>query len=468
MRQLSGQDASFLYLESQGAFLHVTAVYVYKQSTKPGEALGFEDIVDHIASRLDSAELFRQKLVRPPLDVDYPYWVDDSEFDLNRHIHRHEKAVTERQDLYDMIGALHTEPLDLTIPPWEMHVFEHLEQIEGFPDHCFAIIAKYHHAAVDGASGSQLVDGLHDTRATVAVGKAGDRWQADREPGFVELLARAAFNNTRIQIKMASSLSKAVPGVARSLLKPGKKDTEKKAAVPDTRFNDAVSPDRVFHAITFNLDQVKKMRTAHPGATVNDVVLTICGGALRTWLEDLDELPGESLVAMVPVNARSLEETELGGNKLATMFIPIHTDLADPVERLGAIYRATSKAKSESEEAGVEQMSEVTNQLPAITISSAGKLITGLGLGHRIMRLANCTITNVPGPKKPLYFGPAKLIWSTGTAPIINGMGLIICVFSYEEEITFSYTSCRKMMPDSNFLAACLQNEFDALSGLIA
>jgi diacylglycerol O-acyltransferase len=464
VKQLTGQDASFLYMESAGASLHLTALYVYGQAQEPGQQLEFGDVYEHIASRLDRSELFRQKLVRPPLDLDLPYWVDDANFDLSNHVHRHDLLITDLQELNQVIEVLHTEPLDLTKPLWEMHVFENLSPMPGFPDHCFAVVAKYHHAAIDGASGMKLVDELHDLQPRIKDPAASrpespGEWSAGPEPGNLEMLTRATVHNTRLSVALAGKLATA----ACSYLKNdgGEPRSDNPNHVPKTRFNGTVSPERVFHATTFDLNEIKAIRSKLPGTTINDVVLTICGGALRNFLEAQQELPHKSLVAMVPVNARSENEVSLGGNNLATMYIPFGTDIADPLTRLKAINRETTRAKS-APESSVAQLTGLPDIIPAPALVSLGKLMTGIG--NRLFRLCNCTITNVPGPRKPLYFGPAELVWSTGTAPVIDGMGLIICVFSYQDEMIFSFTSCPEMLPDPRMLADYTRQALDELS----
>ena len=466
MKQLTGQDASFLYLESRGAHLHLTALYVYEQPRAPAAPLVFADIVRHLESRLDSSEIFRQKLVRPPLDLDYPYWVDDAEFNLKRHMHRYTAAAPRtRRALFRLVAKLHAKPLDLSRPPWEMHVLEKLGPIEGFPKSCFAIIARYHHAAIDGASGSQLVDGLHDLQpAEIAPAEAGEEsWRPNPEPGTTDVLTRGVLNNLGAPFRILKTIAGAAPGMILSRLKPAGDKPAKSTPAPKTCFNQPVSRERVFHSTSVDLQKVRDIRNLVPGATVNDVILTICGGALRTWLDAYGELPAESLVAMVPVNARTSEQSELGGNRLGTLFVPIHTDIYDPAERLQAVYEATQKAKSASGGLDAQQISEITSHVPAITLSSVGHLVTRLGIGHRVKPIANCTITNVPGPRGTLWLGPAKLVWSTGTAPIIDGMGLIISAFSYRDQITFSFCSCPEMVPDPEFMGDCTQVAYESL-----
>jgi WS/DGAT/MGAT family acyltransferase len=466
MKQLTGQDASFLYLESRGAHLHLTALYVYEQPGAPHAPLRFADIARHLESRLESSGLFRQKLVRPLLDLDYPYWTDDPDFDLARHLHRYTGAAPRnRQSLFKLMGKFHARPLDLSHPPWEMHVLERLGPLEGLPEHCFAIIARYHHAAIDGASGSQVVDRLHDEQPTEipAAPATGEPWRAAPGPGVIDMLSRGVLNNLGAPVALLKTMAGAAPGMLLSRLTPSCEDDRESTEAPRTCFNAPVSSGRVFHSVSVDLDKIRAMRQAAPGATVNDVILSICGGALRSWLDAYGELPSRSLVAMVPVNARTSDQSALGGNRLGTLFVPIHTDIADPVERLRAVQQATSRAKTARGGMSAQQISELTSHIPAVTLSSVGHLVTRLGVGHRAKPIANCTITNVPGPRGTLYLGPARLVWSTGTAPIIDGMGLIISAFSYEGQITFSFCSCPEMVPDARFMGDCALEAFEAL-----
>lgn len=464
MRQLSGQDASFLYLESHGAHLHLTALYAFDRSTVPGGTLGFADIVAYVDSRLHTSDVFRQKLVSLPLSVDYPYWVDDEGFDIRNHMHKCRLPVPgDWHELCALVGEIHSRRLDLSRPPWEMHIVECLDNVEGMPEGAFAMIARYHHAAIDGATGAQILSGLLDTGPEHDAHPEPEPWFAERRPGFLGMLTRAAANNLSAPFELTKAAVGALPDCGKLLSGGGKAADERVESVPKTRFNAPVSPHRVFDAVSFDFDEVAAIRRAVPSATVNDVVLTICGGALREYLKANDELPGESLVAMAPINTRMPGEEGVVGNVLATMFVPIHTDIGDPLARLRAIHKTTTQAKQSSGPASTRQMTEIVRHIPAPTQMIAGRLITALGLGYKTLRLCNCTVTNVPGPQQPLYLNGARLVLSTGAGPVIDGMGLIISVFSYAGDIVFSFTGCREITPDPENLCAGARNAFEAL-----
>ena len=464
MRQLSAQDAAFLYLESQGAHLHLTALYIYDQSTAPGGIVRHKEILRYLESRLHTSPVFRQKLVSLPFSVDFPWWVDDEQFDIEFHV-RH-IALPEPRDwrqLCILTARIHSRRLDMSRPPWEMYVVEGLDNIKGIPEGAFAIIAKYHHAAVDGVTGTEILAGLHSTTPEVEPDPQPRPWEPDSSPSWLGLMNRAAVNNIRQPFQLAKAIASTVPGISQSLLRRKSSELNESYDVPDTRFNSPVSAHRVFDGVTFKLKQLSAIRKAVPGATVNDVVLAICGGGLREYLESKEELPDESLVAMAPINTRTDDERDLAGNVLSMMYVPLHSDVADPIARLRAVREATVSAKATENAVSARQMTDITRHMSSTTMALAGRLVTELGLGHRAMRLGNCVVTNVPGPQQPLYFNGAKLLKSTGCAPVLDGMGLLLGAISYNGEIVLSISACRDIVPDPEFLAACLRRSFQRL-----
>ena len=464
MRQLSAQDASFLYLESQGAHLHLTALYIYDPSSAPAGKVSYGDILRHVGSRLHISPVFRQKVLKLPLNVDFPYWVDDHEFDLESHFRRITlPAPSDWRELCTLVARIHSLPLDLSRPPWEMHVVEGLDSVEGIPEGAFAIVARYHHAAVDGATGTVILSRLHDTSNVVCASPESTPWAPEVAPDTIGLMTRAAANNARTPFRLAKAVAASVPALGRRLLQSEQTDIGRPARVPMTRFNKPVSPRRVFDGLTFELEELGPIRAAVAGATINDVVLAICGGTLREYLTSKDELPAESLIAMAPINIRTPDRQGIAGTMISMMFVPIHTEIADPIERLRAIRDATRSEKELKNALSARQMTDIATHIPASTQALAGRLITGLGLGHRAIRMCNCTITNVPGPQKPLYLKGAKLLRATGCGPVIDGMGLIIGAMSYNGQISFSFTSCREIMPEPGFFSECALGSFRAL-----
>ncbi|HEB90893.1 MAG TPA: wax ester/triacylglycerol synthase family O-acyltransferase, partial [Deltaproteobacteria bacterium] len=320
MEQLSGLDATFINMETRSAPTHVGGLAIYDQSTAPEGRVTFKGILANLESRLHLARCFRQKLVRVPLGFDHPYWIEDPDFDLEFHV-RHialPKPGDWRQ-LCIQAARLHARPLDLDKPLWEMYVIEGLDQVEGLPVGSFAILTKIHHAAIDGVSGVEMTAAIHDLTPDATPPKPERPWVPESEPTLLELALRSTVNNIRQPIRFARILSEAAPPAIRALLQQRDETIEKSGPVPRTRFNGRVSPHRVFEGRSFSLADVKQIRKSVDGATVNDVILAVCGGALRKYLERHNELPRETLSAFAPISTRTEAQKGQAGNQVSGM-----------------------------------------------------------------------------------------------------------------------------------------------------
>ncbi len=250
-------------------------------------------------------------------------------------------------------------------------------------------------------------------------------------------------------------MAKAVAGIRQGRLSRVKN-------IPRTRFNGKVSPHRVFNAIKVPLDEVKQIKNAVEGATVNDAAIAIVGGALRKYLEGHGELPAESLAAMAPVNVRS-DKDSTGGNIVSTMTVQVRSDIADPMERLQAVRDGTSKAKELTNAIGAKAMTDYSQFIPSMLTAEAARLASRWGLINRMSPQFNCVITNVPGPPISLYNTGARMVANYGTGPVFDGLGLFHVISSYCGDFVVSATSCRVMMPDPDFYKACLMESFEEL-----
>lgn len=450
-------------METPHAHLHLTSVDLYDGSTVAG-GLSAPVIRQYLKSRLHTWPVYRQKLVSVPLNLDYPYWVDDEHFDADSHIR--ELTLPEPGDwrqLCDIVAEIHSEPMDLSRPPWDMHIIEGLDNIVGLPRGTFALVSRYHHAAIDGVSGTTILNGLHSTTPDHDPDPQEEPWTPQQSPTWRRLLNRAAVNNVRVPLQFARAVAGTIPGVGRSILKNMLEDVEPPDEVPQTIFNAPVSPQRVCDAAAFPLKELSGIRKVVPGSTVNDIILAICGGALRKYLDAIVELPDESLVAVAPINTRTATDADADGNVIATMFVPLHTDIEDPIERLRAIHEATVDAKSGTGPISPRQMTDLTQHVPAATEAMAARLITSLGLGYRGKPLANCTVSNVPGPQQPLYLNGARMLRMMGVGPVIDGVGLMFTALSYNGEIVLTISGCRRITPDPDVMADCLRSAYTRL-----
>ena len=464
MEQLSGLDATFINLETAAAPTHVGGVAIYDQSTAPGGQVTFKGILANVESRLHLARCFRQKIVRVPFGLDHPYWIEDPDFDLEFHV-RHialPKPGDWRQ-LCIQVARLHARPLDLGRPLWEMYVIEGLDGVEDLPAGSFAIMTKIHHAAIDGVSGTELVAAIHELTPEGVAPPPESPWVAESEPTLLELGLRSTINNIRQPFRFARILREAAPPAIRALMQPPKAGADPVAEIPRTRFNGRVSPHRVFEAKSFSLADVKQIRKRVEGATVNDVILTVVGGALRHYLDHHGELPMDTLNAFAPISTRTEAEKGTAGNQVAGMFVRLHTDEADAVSRLEKVYRTTVSSKEMSKAVGARSMTDVTQTMPGALAGISGRLVARTGLMSRMKPIANCVVTNIPGPQIPLYFTGAKMVSNFGLGLPMEGIGLFHCVLSYNGAITVAITGCRAQLPDPEFYAECLDKSFREL-----
>ena len=464
MEQLTGMDASFLYFETRNAPTHIGSFAIYDQSTAPGGRVTFTGILSNVEKRLHLARCFRQKLVKAPLDFDHPYWIEDPDFDLEFHVrHIALPHPGDWRQLCIQAARIHARPLDLSRPLWEMYVIEGLDNVEGVPEGGFAVLTKIHHAAIDGVSGAELAGALHDLSPDAEPPEPTERWVPEREPSFIELAARTAVNNIRSPFRLARVIRRNAPGLANLLRGAPEDEVENSGPVPRTRFNGTISPHRVVEGRTFSLQDIRDIRKRVPGATVNDVILTVCSGALRRYLDSHGELPEESLVAMAPISVRSDDETGSAGNKISTMSVTLYSDEADPLERLRKMYAGTQKSKATAEAIGARTMTDITQFMPGALAGLAARAYSRLGLANAIRPFLNTVITNVPGPQIPLYFTGARMVGLFGMGPVMDGMGIIHPVFSCSGKISIAVTACRDMLPDPGFYAECLQASYDEL-----
>ena len=466
MRQLSGQDATFVFMEDRAAPLHLSSLYIYDPSTAPGGRVTHKQLLAHIKGRLHTSRVFTQKLHHVPMNLDFPYWVDDPGFDLEFHV-RHIGLPSPRdwRQLCILVSRLHSRGLDMSRPPWEMYIIEGLDNVQSVPPGSFAVLSKYHHAAIDGASGVEIVSGLHDlTLAPEA--RQGPVPVVRAVPSNLHLLARSAVNNVRLPMHLASVLARSRPELNWL---PRRREPEERRyepageSIPKTRFNRPVSPHRVFTGCALELADFKSIRKAVVGVTINDVILAISAGALRKYLQDKNELPAEPLVAAVPINTRTEADRDLAGNVVAAMSVALQTQLTDPLERLAAIRDLTAREKTTEKAVSARRMTDINHHLPATTLAMASRLISATGLMHRTRPVFNLVITNVPGPQIPMYQCGAELIATWGCGPLLDGVGLIISAHSYNGKLFLCATSCRDIMSDPEEFADCMRASFDEL-----
>ncbi len=468
MQQLTGLDASFLYMETPTTPMHVGGLQIYDPSTAASGEVSFEDILDYVERHLHLTRTFRQRLVHVPLNLDHPWWVDDPSFDLEFHIR--ELALPHPGDwrqLCVQTDRLMARPLDLGRPLWELYVIRGLDDVKGVPEGSFALMTKVHHSAIDGVSGVELTSNLNHLDPLDEPEPPTVPWVGEPEPDPAQLLTQATYNGLSQPMHLARVVGRTVPGLGQVVQRVRQRQLTTPplpGGTPRTRFSGHVSSRRVFDGCSFPFASFKTIRQAVPGATVNDAVLAIVGGGLRRFLRDLGELPDAPLIAMAPISVRTERELGTQGNQVAMMLVSLATDVSKPLDRLRAVYASTKNSKELTQAIGARTLSDYSQFIPASLTGLAARLYTRTGLANRHNPIFNTVVTNVPGPQQPLYFCGAKLISYYGLGPIMDSMGLIHPVLSYNGQLNMSFTSCPEMLPDPPAYAECLKDSFEELA----
>jgi diacylglycerol O-acyltransferase len=477
MRYLSGTDTQMLYADTRHAQNVIAPIGIYDPSTAPGGKVTFEQVLHYVRDRLHVSDSFRERLVRVPLGLDRPVWIRDADFDLEYHVRELAlPAPGDWRQLCAQIGRLGARPLDLSRPPWELYVIYGVNDVEGVPPGSFATMLKLHHAAIDGVAGAELVTALLQPTPDAGPPPPPDtEWTPESAPSAIGMLVHAGVQTVLRPVtsgRMVLSALGVAPRSVRQAVRPPRGMT-RMGPVAATRFNASISPHRVWDLVRFELADIKRIKQAVPGTSVNDVALTIVGGGLRAYLEAKGELPKDSLKTIMPISVRPTLTQQAsapqvssggdggGGNKFAMTMIPLGTDIADPLERLRAVQLSTASAK----EYGVDALKlvETTELIPGALFGTVQRAVTRVANAAGRSPSVHTIVTNVPGPRSPMYFAGARAHIYSGMAPVVDGMGLINAIGSYVDDFSICWTAAREMMPDPENYAAALRDAFEAL-----
>jgi diacylglycerol O-acyltransferase / wax synthase len=487
MKQLTGIDAAFLHLENASQFGHVSGLSIFSRPDIPGYD-PYAAWRSQIELRLHLLEPLRRRLAEVPLGLDHPFWVEDPDFDLDFHV-RH-TAIPEPgsdEQLANLVARIIGRPLDRTRPLWLSYV------IEGLSNDRFAVLTVVHHATVDGASGVELLSLMLDEEPDSEVpAQPNDPWRPERVPTDLQLLARAALSLARkparilllsartaleigqatrnpVLIGAANQMRRGLRGPLGTVLNLGRHRPEERdepAPLPSLRpprvpFNAPITPHRRLALGSSSLDTIKRIKN-ELGVTVNDVVLATCAGGLRTWLELHDALPDEPLVAMIPVSIRTGTETDRWTNRVSMLTTVLPTHEKDPIERVHLVHASMAQSKGLFEALPAERLTDFAEFPPPAVFARAMRLGARLELGRRLVP-GNLIISNVPGPRNPLYAAGAKQLHYYPVSTITEGQGLNITVHSYLDVLDFGLVSCRELVPDLDVLLDAILEQIDVL-----
>lgn len=444
-------SAIFLAAEHRTMPTHVGILQLFDKPAGAGP-----DYVRHVYEDMirvdDVAALFLRRPHRSVATGGQYVWREDSRFDVDHHVrHSGLPGPGRYRELFELCSRLHSVPLARDRPLWEAHV------IEGLADDKFAVYIKMHHALIDGLRGIRLMQASLSTDPSersmppiwAAAANRPTRVGTRTEPP--SSLRRAA-RHAAAPFGLAGALVRTVGAGARNDISP------MSFAAPRTVLNDTISGSRRFAADDWAIERLRGVSAA-TGSTINDVVLAMCSGAVRAYLLERAALPERSMVAMVPIGLKGRsDDPQQGGNALATLMVPLATHESDPSVRLTRI--------RESMKRGKDAMSHLTpGQIFAV--SAAGQVpvfLTPLLRLQGVMRPpCNMIISNVPGPASPLYFNGARLSGAYPLSLPMHGIGLNITCVSYDGNISFGLTGCRRTVPHLQRLLLHLDSEIGAL-----
>jgi WS/DGAT/MGAT family acyltransferase len=443
MQRLSGLDASFLYLESPSQPLHVCSILDLDTSTMPG-GYTFDRFRDNLALRMKAMPQFREKLADSPLNLDHPVWVDDKNFDVDRHLHRIGLPPPGgRAELAEICGHIASLPLDRSRPLWETWVIEGVAGTNPQQDGRLAVMSKVHHASVDGVTGADLMSQLCTTEADAPppepVDGVGDANQLEIALTGLARFARRPLHLARVLPNTVSSVveTAARARVGMAMARP--------FAAPQTAFNATVTNRRNIAYAQLDLGDIKTVKN-HFNVKVNDVVMALVSGVLRQYLLDRGELPDSSLVAMVPISVHGKSDRP-GRNQVSGMFSRLETHIADPAERLKSIAEANSVAKQHSSAISASLLQDWSQFAAPAVFGLAMRAYTRSRL-TKSRPVHNLVISNVPGPQMPLYFLGCEVGAMYPLGPVFHGSGLNITVMSLNGKLDVGIISCPDLLPD--------------------
>ena len=447
MQRLSAVDALFVDMETKRMHNSVVAVLVVDPEGMPG-GYSYAKIRQHFADRLDEIPAYRRRLVHVPFGIALPLWVDDPDFDLDCHIHRAGlPSPGGRRELAEFVGDVAGRSLDRDRPLWETWVVEGLEH--GY----IALVAKTHHSLMDGVTGADLISKLFDLTPEPRETEPSEIWAPPLLPSPARLLFEAlpgALLQPATLIRHGINATRGALGLARgTLFRP--QDGPAPAlpfTAPDTSFNGSISGQRSVAYGRTKLADLKLIKNAF-GCTVNDVVLTACGMALRDWLRDHGGVPDKPLIATLPVSVHDSEKVSgNSGNKVSAMFARLPTNEPDPVLALRAVQDDTRGAKDLHQAMGAETIMELAEFAPRRLLNLAARLYSSWNLANMHRPVYNVIVSNVPGPPMPLYIHGAKLVAFYPHGPVFEGAGLNITVLSYEDSVDIGVIACRESVHD--------------------
>jgi diacylglycerol O-acyltransferase len=455
--RLTAIDASFLHQEGPTSHMHVGGLTEFE-----GPPPRFTEVLDTLRGRLHLVPRYRQKLSVPPAGTGRPLWIDDPSFNIEYHVrHTALPHPGSEEQLLLLAGRIFSQQLDRSKPLWEVWM------VEGLADGGFALISKTHHALIDGIAGVDIAQVIFDlTPVPAEVPHPDEAWQPAREPSGAQLLTSGTVGLVRTGLRTAVAAAAMATRPAQAL-RSARVAVEGLGEVawaglnpaPPTPLNVEIGPHRRFLVVRNELAHFKAVKDAF-GGTVNDVVLTVVSGALRTWLHSRGvRTEGMELRALVPVSIRTHDQRGTTGNRIAAMRGPLPVYVEDPVARLREVRAGMDGLKESKQAVGAEVLASVQNFAPPTILAQASRL-------NFSTRLFNLIVTNVPGPQFPLYVRGRQMLDVFPVAFLPKDHALAIAIMSYNGRMNFGLLGDYDALPDIATIADGIQDSLAELLDL--
>ncbi|AQA23029.1 wax ester synthase-like Acyl-CoA acyltransferase domain protein [Rhodococcus sp. MTM3W5.2] len=465
MEQMHPRDTVFLYVEKEQAKQATMTAYAFVAERDSDRHPDPAEITRWIADRAGGMEILRQRVVRVPLDLDHPYWAEDPEFSVDNHLAFH---TAERwEDVRTLLADLLQSPMDESRPPWELHVISGVRGIDGIAGEATVAALKLHHAAADGMLSAAIARRLfaaepdeQDEMVEVVDPAA--------PPSQVGMLARALGSTPRNLGRLAQELLRARS--AQRALQLGSDlglYRTPTAVRPRTTLNQPLGPDRVFNTAILPLGGLRAMKARLGEVTVNDLVLAVIGRAMRNYLHASGEVPAGSLGAGVPMSTRSTVEAT-SRNRFVTMYVDLHTETEDPVERVREIHDSVLEERVRTTTPASLTLDELPGAVPGALLRAGLAVLGALPKPESsTVSLGNALVSNVPKGPADMKLGDATVVASFGLCPLSGLAGLAHRVDSVGDVLTINVTADPLQLPDDDRYVEMLHESYDELESAI-
>lgn len=463
MRQLSELDASFLYLESETAPMHIGGIYLFdaRERDKP---LAFSTFVAYLRSRLHVVPLFRQRLKEIPLRLGRPYWIDDPDFSLERHLAYVNLGDHGKVDsLMGLASRILEEPLKRDRPLWHITFVDGFQLDDDADSKSFALIVKLHHAAIDAFSGEEIIGKLLEYTPKARAIETPRPWHPQPEPSEERVILQTGANLLRKPLQLTSLAVSAAEATARGLIQKQMRKLPLPFplfSAPHSPFNRQITANRKIVSGSLELSRLKAIKATLGDVTLNDVVLGLCAETLSRYLAGSGSNTERSLVAMTPISVRSSSLRKATGNQMSAMLLDLATCEPNPAERIRRIHWNAVESEPYREAIAADRLTEL---LPSTMLALSARLYTELQIAQRYQPVFNLPITNVPGPQVPLYLQGARLVKQFNSAPLFDSMGLVIVAVSYQGFLTVNFTLCPDVVADGESLPTLLEDSLESI-----